>query len=49
MSACVQTSRDLRRRLLKENVQVVSPGGPAEDVCSSVRRLKVARTQEAEA
>lgn len=45
---CVQKGGDLWRRLLKENIQVVSSGGPAQDVCSSLRRLKVPRTQESE-
>lgn len=32
--------------LLKENIQVVSTGSLAEDICSSMTKLKVLKTQQ---
>lgn len=40
----VQMKTDLRRRLLKAHIQVVSTGSLSEDACGGVKRLKVCRT-----
>lgn len=40
----VQMKTDLRRRLLKADIQVVSTGSLSEDACGGMKRLKVRRT-----